>query len=720
MSFLEVTRMHQDTIHTGQSVPSDISAALKSSQIHLSNQSNPPYIQFKEPAETVWQPFGTHISIGGNVITGGLFYFGRKLPARDSSLNDPCLITPDAPIAPGLSNVKEATKTNHPSWVDMTPTERGAFIAWMAASRNDRNASDSTLFLYLFGLERRLLIDGPRDRFSASERMIILREIKRLLSIYGDRHPFAESARHILSIAWANTSNPKDGIELPEEFDLRSNESACIIPFYLASFAAQKQPIPALVMYEWYMRHPDCKHPAAGVQNHVFRKLFCDCVETKYPDGYPIPASQKSLCLHYDAINPALGILDFEYPEIPDIFTDAGTVEILNQIGNQCASTLNEYLKYLKQPNSNAVGALLMMPIKLRQTSPALKNLGVFLQKSTANGVGSIRVKDIFRALGLPVPASLDRTMVKDIGRMLEISCYQFAPNITLHGTGFGIDDKIFLTPSLTTPELTKPFAILSVILRLGAIIAQCDEDVSQPEIDVLQKMIMSRKILNDEQRASLLLWLHWCLSTPQQINDIQHELSGIDEELRDRISKVLIKVACADGVIDPRERQNLVTLHKALGLPESWVDLELSTQNGIQIPKCNNVETPKHEEVTSKRTNSAADLAAVEMPVDLNKALSSICENAPEVSIQKIFMTKEENAPLLDSAHRAFLAQISQHTSWPRFDFFETAISFHLMADRAMQKINQASTIRFGTEIITDGDIVNIDTELAKHLSLS
>lgn len=377
----------------------------------------------------------------------------------------------------------------------------------------------------------------------------------------------------------------------------------------------------------------------------------------------------------------------------------------LNSANGNCEE-LSKLPDYLRQEDANAIGAIMRLPIPLRQ--PAMKSFCMFLQKETQGKVGAVRVRDIFRALGLPVPEALTPSTILDIGRLIEMSCYQYAPNFSLHGVSFSIHDMIYLAPALSTPENSGHFSLMAVIMRMGAVIAQCDENVAQEEIDILQKLIVSRRVLDDGQRASLLLLLHWCLNTPQKLDDLQEALTGIDESLRDRISKILVDVACADGVIDPRERKFLVTLHKMLGLPETWVELALAEQNNIQIPDCNGIQIPSCEDIsfTSSSTHQADS--------NSENIIGSLRVEVPECG----FVKAPEN--VLDGAHKAFLTKLSGRTAWPRFDVFEAAISFHLMADWAMQKINRVATARLGAEIITDGDIVTVDVERAKHLSLS
>ena len=189
---------------------------------------------------------------------------------------------------------------------------------------------------------------------------------------------------------------------------------------------------------------------------------------------------------------------------------------------------------------ADAIHDLLSQPIEVRRSHAGLRNIAQFFSGSINNSVGRIQVRDIFKIMGFSAPASMTEQLADDIGQIIEMSCYQYAPNRRLHGTSFEINDIILLTPAIQAPEFNHACEIMVILVRLGAIIAKCDNRISNEEIGVLQNMILSRKVFTDDQRASLLLWLHWCLYTPQRIDSIQQDLSALPEELRQKISQIL------------------------------------------------------------------------------------------------------------------------------------------------------------------------------------
>ena len=72
-----------------------------------------------------------------------------------------------------------------PSYDQLTPEGRAAYLSWLSWQRSAPNFPIGYVFLYFYGLERRALIDGSMSPVAQQERLWILGEVERLLTIYG-------------------------------------------------------------------------------------------------------------------------------------------------------------------------------------------------------------------------------------------------------------------------------------------------------------------------------------------------------------------------------------------------------------------------------------------------------------------------------------------------------------------------------------------------------
>src|SRR3546814_11495488 len=72
-----------------------------------------------------------------------------------------------------------------PSYSDISATARRAYLSWLAERRNAAGADIGHVFLFFYGLERRVLVAADLDQHARGQRATIAPEILRLPSIYG-------------------------------------------------------------------------------------------------------------------------------------------------------------------------------------------------------------------------------------------------------------------------------------------------------------------------------------------------------------------------------------------------------------------------------------------------------------------------------------------------------------------------------------------------------
>ena len=151
-----------------------------------------------------WIPPGESVVIAGSLVNGGMIYVGKDLKAY-SGLSDPCLINPALPIA-SQADLSEREFGYWPSYSEITPRARRAYLSWLTGGRCDPAADIGYVFLFFYGLERRAIVDGLKDEQAQRERPAIALEIRRLLAIYAEKSfSFKRYASELLS--WLDVSH---------------------------------------------------------------------------------------------------------------------------------------------------------------------------------------------------------------------------------------------------------------------------------------------------------------------------------------------------------------------------------------------------------------------------------------------------------------------------------------------------------------------------------
>ena len=139
-----------------------------------------------------WCPPGYAVQVAGYRIADGMIYVGSV--SSRSGFEDGCVIDPSLEIAPsGMWG-----KLGHwPSYAGLRPEGRRGYLEWLAAGKRAPDADVGFVFLYFYGLERRLFLEKPSD----AEIDRIASEVEQLRQIYARNASFDGYSRRFLEAA---------------------------------------------------------------------------------------------------------------------------------------------------------------------------------------------------------------------------------------------------------------------------------------------------------------------------------------------------------------------------------------------------------------------------------------------------------------------------------------------------------------------------------------
>src|SRR6266508_3965722 len=114
--------------------------------------------------DSYWLPTGQPVTVGGYMISGGQVYVGRGLPAVSGDWQpEPALIDPGLPVYSRNPDWAGAGLSYWPSYGEIPPASRAAYLAWLADGRRHPAVPIGYVFLFFYGLERRLLADAQQS-----------------------------------------------------------------------------------------------------------------------------------------------------------------------------------------------------------------------------------------------------------------------------------------------------------------------------------------------------------------------------------------------------------------------------------------------------------------------------------------------------------------------------------------------------------------------------
>jgi uncharacterized tellurite resistance protein B-like protein len=680
-----------------------------------------------------WYPANQAVNVKGYNIPGGLIYVGTNLPENDGYWNDACLINPELPVKSAEPWEAGDEMGYWPKYGRIPSKCRGAYLKWLADGRKESEANIGYVFLFFYGLERRLIVGG-KSQVSTSERTDIINEVRRLLKVYGGNRSFRGYAGTFLAMEWALYQSDKS-IPTYIKFDDRY----CIEPFQfaLAKTVAAGKPISAETALNWYRLSPDVqlRTPARRCAKE-FRSLFARRYKKKYGDGIIVKPNKTRLKMGYRAASPSLrGDLNLPIPDLPNPFILKGPIKKIDVVVEECTQELEAYSRYLgrKGNDPKSTAALSLIPKDLISQTKGAKIINERLSNYCKNGFGFLHVETLYKAIGQKPPLKLLKKENVSLATFIENMGFGIAPDVRYHNMKPTLDGSVAVFPKGHGVDFrpSKEFRTVCTILRLGAMVCQIDNDIATAEVATLNRLVQDNRELTSIEKDSLLAFAHWCLGTKQNATGLKARLSEVSDTQKSAISHILVTVAHADGEIKPEEIKQLEKLYTTLGLDKKQVagDIHaLATESGPVTVGRKDPDTSFTIPQPAKPVGTARGFILNEELIRIRreetKQVKSVLEEIfddqedDEPEVAPVLATASDSPlPFLDEAHQNLFNQLVSKESWEREALQKTCKNLGLMTDGAMEVLNEWAFENANAPLIEDGESIFVDVSLAKEI---
>ncbi|MDA1378895.1 TerB N-terminal domain-containing protein [Plesiomonas shigelloides subsp. oncorhynchi] len=284
------------------------------------------------------------MSIAGHEIRGGFFYVGGRLPNLDGYGVDASLVDPSLRIHHDIDMLyQDETLDYWPSFNSISESSRGAYLAWLASERDNPNVPLGYVFIYFYGIERRILVDFKEGEVNDAEFKSIYQELKRLRSIYGTCRSFSVYSLRLIELM----ALLRPDIVTFDEQDEHSHDSL-LFRYQLATRVSTGEPIPAHVALMWIKNSQEYtfRTPARRCPE-LFATLFQQQYANQFGDGMVVKPNKTQLILHYYPASASLRGFSLEQPNLPDPSVLKAPVKKLMAIADTCTESLSAYSRYL-------------------------------------------------------------------------------------------------------------------------------------------------------------------------------------------------------------------------------------------------------------------------------------------------------------------------------------------------------------------------------------
>jgi uncharacterized tellurite resistance protein B-like protein len=668
------------------------------------------------------------VEIHGIRISGGLIYVGRTLTQVRGYGIEPSLIDPSLPIQTFSPN--EALPY-WPSYSEISPAWRGAYLRWLEGGRLDPTVDVGLVFLFFYGLERRILAE--KSQVAETEWLEIRAEIERLIRTYGQSRSFRNYASSFLGILCATSVN---GESLPDNppIILKSYESPNLqLKIGLGWMAKNAKPIPSNWALAWVKSHDQYVERTAAVRcDRELQRLFAIRYKEQFGEGVIVKPNKTPIKSVYRPASASFSDgVNLMIPELPDLTVLKHPIERLILLASQCTEELDAYSRYLgRNPGSEeSASALALLPSALLhgRSHPALERIDSWVKGLQFQNRLAVATYQQMRAVWTALPATeLSKRDAVTLSQCLDRLGYGIEPDIRFSSHQVKADGQIVLFPLPSNAPLapTSQYKSSTLLAHLGAVMAHADDQVTPEEEDALMSHAAESLELTDSEKLRLQAYMKWLLTTPPETIGLKKRIDCLSTGQRSLLGSFLARLVGLDGQIAPNEITALQKVYRLLGLdPQSvFADAHAAATEPVSVQSAEPLAGFVIPSAKSSPVKARVDLARIRaMEIESEQVsvlLRDIFTNDEEAVI--VASTIVDSAVIvktkfldLDEVHSRFALTLLERDRWNRIDLEALASTHGLMPEGALDAINEASLDLHGEPLLEGEDPVEVNIQL-------
>ena len=673
-----------------------------------------------------WVLPGEMITVAGVAISGGHIYVGQRMKpsgqesggyyddgSEASLIDDTCKIKPTSYL------YEDSSLGYWPSFSSLSPEARGAYVSWLASDRSDPSCPIGYVFIYLYGLERKALVDSTDPKFPDAEFRNLFNEVARLRSIFIENRSFRGYSTQLLEAM----SILRPNMGLATELDSNSGFSNSMqFKLALAKTVHEGVPVSAELALNWVINHTEysLRTPARRCAKE-FAALFKRRYTLKYGEGMVVKANKTRLRLDYTPASPSLRGVRLPVPDLPDPSALKSPVQKIMALADICTDELDAYSRYLgrKGTSVNDTAAIMLLPSEIVNESAEkiLSSFKRWADEAILVKEGLVSVADFWAHMNASCPNKINKKEADLMQAFALKMGYGLAPDPYYHHVKADVDGTLVLFPAAEGGRFSPSPEFISAVmtLRLGAMVALIDDSLDQAEQKVLENAINNNPGFTDDEKRSLHAYLTWQLHTPANMTGMKSRIELMGAAEKAAVGKVIVSVACSDGTIAPAEIKQLEKIYSSLGLDPSSVSSNIHQHSATEHDLVSSVPT---DQPAAGFTLDANVLARHESATDdVRKLLNTIfTEEEPEEPESAPASSTEAGG--LDSAHSQLYRSLLEKEQWSRKEATELCGNLNLMLGGALEVINDWSYAVVDAPVLDDADDdIWVDLEIAKEL---
>jgi len=648
-----------------------------------------------------------------------MVYVGRAGRPGD---HDASFIDPALPVA--RTSASAGALGYWPSYGAITPECRRRYLEWLSSGKRDPSADLGYVFLYFYGLERRLLLEEP----PAEEARTLVAELERLRTIYSGSRSFEGYSRSLieaavlLQFAKAAASEP-----FVPDFTAPAGDMPLALKVAIAREVVAGRPLGFELAAAALFGLRDFTSGYPHVTGKA-RPAFLELLRIRFPKAFPTGFQLRnrkdsrlqlgyrgaSAGLHLD-LAARLGLKD-----LPDPATLTWTKLIAH--GAAVAMEFAPYAKVLNYhpARANALVGLATCPAELRDSvaskarrwleglsSPAAVTFGELASYALGTSTGKWTVRHR-----------------RDVSEALSIVGYAMEPDPE-DGSERIEDGTVVQVFRCTGRTRSRALEVACAAVMFVTAVGRTVDGRSEVVAEHWLSKVPSRLSLTPDETTRLRARLAWFGTKAVTLAKAKKLLADATQEEKEFCAWSATVAAGATGEVGKPQIAALEAIHDSLGVPRGALYSGLHAGIGAAAAAASEPVLVSDEvrEVVHPIPRPAA---ATEPALAESSRLDRIRAETERVSVMLAEIFVEEEQPPqssehadgallagLDVEHATLLTRLLSRAEWARDEFDRAASEVGLMPSGAMETINEWSFDRHGAAVLEDGEQVVVNRAL-------
>jgi hypothetical protein len=729
----------------------------------------PPAPTPDETATETWIPPGADARIHGLVIPGGFLYLGRRLdPVGFSRDPEPALIDPSLPVYLSEPDLAGTSLGYWLSYSRISPRARAGYLHWLWSKKKTPKAPIGYVFLYFYGLERRVLHDRLLDSAVASELPAIRAEVDRLVGIYGTDETFRTYATRfgdcleILDRLGTTAAGP-----VPHTVGSAQWELPAVIRFELARMAASGMRLPPSWALAWVRHAPDISLRTAALRcGDEFDQLFPLRYAAKFGEGLALATNKARLRMHYRPASPSFtGEVTLPVGDLPDPSVLVDPTHRLAALAGAVATELDAYSRLIgKHPEArDTLPAVALLPSELAggAAADAAAELWATIDGALAGETRvALEAARLVSCWPAAKPGHLAKPEAIALAQLLAARGIGVEPDVRFGGPILGVGQAVLFrldaqdldardaAPGAARPEMPSSSAVTAT-LQLAATVA-----IAAGPLDAIRAEAVATAALEVFEPSGsgiaagrAAAHLQWASQVRPKSTALKRRLGTLDEDQRTAIGAQLIRLAATAGHVGPAQMAALTAAFGALALDTAalFTQVHQATTTG---PAPADTGRPQLETAAVGEAGRHGDAlhGAGLVELDPSRIRARLAETAEVAAfLGQIFIEDDPAGPVpapssfdggarsgvvaaeqnpspptigeLDPGHSELLRRLAARPSWTRGEVEELARALDLLPDGAVDTLNEVALDRSGEPLCEGTDPVEINPYALEEL---